>query len=65
MGGVPISLVVNGTPEKIDNYVKELMEQVKPGGGFIMTTGIGNAPRETPPENISALLEAGIKHGKY
>jgi len=65
MGGVPISLVVNGTPEKIDNYVKELMEQVKPGGGFIMTTGVGNAPRETPPENISALLEAGIKHGKY
>lgn len=65
MGGIPISLLVNGNPETIDEFVKNLLDQVKPGGGFILTTGVGNAPRETPPQNISALLEAGIRHGKY
>lgn len=65
MGGMPISLLVGGTPEKIDEYVKDLMEKVKPGGGFIFALGVGNVPRETPIENINALLEAGIKYGKY
>lgn len=65
MGGVPISLIVSGTPEKIDKYVKELLEEVKPGGGYILTTSVGNAPRETPIENIRALIDAVEKYGKY
>jgi len=65
MGGVPISLIVSGTPEKIDTYVKELLEDVKPGGGYILTTSVGIAPRETPLENIRALANAVEKYGKY
>ncbi|MCG0276661.1 MAG: hypothetical protein L5655_11020 [Thermosediminibacteraceae bacterium] len=63
MGGIPMSLIVGGTPEKIKEYVKNLMEQVKPGGGFILSTNIGTAPRETPVENITALIEAVEKYG--
>jgi len=62
-GGVPISLLVTGTPEIIEEYVKNLLEQVKPGGGFILSTDIGTAPRETPIENIHALIEAVEKYG--
>jgi uroporphyrinogen-III decarboxylase len=65
MGGVPISLIVSSTPEKIDAYVKELLEDVKPGGGYILTTSVGVAPRDTPLENIRALASAVEKYGKY
>lgn len=62
-GGMPISLLVTGTPESIDEYVKNLLEQVKPGGGFILSTDIGTAPRETPIKNIHAYIEAVEKYG--
>ncbi|TYP56637.1 uroporphyrinogen decarboxylase family protein [Thermosediminibacter litoriperuensis] len=63
MGGIPISLLVGGTPASIEKYVKNLLEQVKPGGGFILSTNIGTAPKETPLENITALIEAVEKYG--
>lgn len=65
MGGVPISLIVTGTPAQIDSYVKDLMEKMKPGGGYILCTSVGSAPRETPLENIKALIEAVEKYGSY
>jgi len=65
MGGLPISLVVNCTPERIDEYIKNLLEKVKPGGGFILSTGVGYVPAETPTENLTAVIEAVEKYGKY
>lgn len=62
MGGIPISLIVGGTPEKIHEYIKNLVEQVKPGGGFILAPSVGTAPKETPLENIAALIEAVEKY---
>lgn len=63
MGGVPMGLIVGGTPAQIDEYIKNLLEKVKPGGGFILAPGVGTAPRETPVENIKALIEAVEKYG--
>lgn len=63
MGGIPISLLVGGTPATIDEYIKNLLERVKPGGGFILAPGVGTAPRETPLENLSALIKAVEKYG--
>lgn len=63
MGGVPVSLIVTGTPHSIDAYVKDLLEKMKPGGGFILSPSVGNAPRGTPVENIRALIEAVEKYG--
>ncbi|MFO7151873.1 MAG: uroporphyrinogen decarboxylase family protein [Bacillota bacterium] len=63
MGGLPMSLIVGGTPEQIDEHVKNLLEKVKPGGGFILAPGVSTAPRETPAENIKALAEAVEKYG--
>ena len=65
-GGLPISLVVNGPPEKIDSYIKELFEKIKPdGGGFVLAPSITNAPRETPAKNIQAVIDAVDKYGWY
>lgn len=63
VGGIPISLIVTGTPEKIKEYVKNLLEEVKPGGGFMLATSVGSAPAETPLENIAALIEAVELYG--
>jgi len=66
MGGVPISLLISGTPEKIEEHVKSLLEEVKPGGGFILASGTGmGLTRETPAENIRALIGAVEKYGRY
>lgn len=63
MGGIPINLIVGGTPAKIENYVKKLLEEVKPGGGFILAANIEVAPADTPKENLHALVEAVEKYG--
>jgi len=66
MGGVPISLLIGGTPEKIEEHIKKLLEEVKPGGGFILAadTAMG-LTRETPVENIRAMIDAVEKYGRY
>ena len=63
MGGLPISLLVSATPQEIDEYVKTLLEKVKPGGGFILAPAVGTAPAITPPENIHSLISAVEKYG--
>ncbi|MEM2213675.1 MAG: uroporphyrinogen decarboxylase family protein [Candidatus Nezhaarchaeales archaeon] len=65
MGGVPPSLIVGGTPEKIDEYLKDLLSKVKPEGGFILSPGVNELPKGTPVANVRAYINAGLKHGAY
>jgi uroporphyrinogen-III decarboxylase len=53
-GNVPASLFYSGTPEMIEDYCKELMDTVAPGGGFILSSG--SALDHVRPENIRAFL---------
>jgi len=62
MGGIPASLFVTGTPEKIEKYVKELLQEVMPGGGFILAS-CPPVPTEAPPENVKAVIRAVNKYG--
>ena len=53
-----------GTAEETEQIVKETIEIMKPGGGYIM------APTHwiqdnTPEENVVAVYKAAIKYGKY
>jgi len=66
MGGVPASLLISGTPNKIEEHIKKLLEEVKPGGGFILAVDItmGLTP-QTPLENVKAMIDAVEKYGKY
>ncbi|KXG78046.1 Uroporphyrinogen decarboxylase [Fervidicola ferrireducens] len=63
MGGIPVGLLVGGTPEKIKEYIRNLLEQVKPGGGFILAAGVGSVPADTPVENLKAVIEAVEEYG--
>jgi len=57
--------LIGGTPEKIDEYVKNLLNQIKPEGGFIIAPGVAELPRETPVANLRAYLNAIEKYGRY
>jgi hypothetical protein len=64
-GGIDVGVVISGTPAKIDEYMKALLGDMMPGGGYICGPNVGNLPRETPIENIAAVYEAVEKYGKY
>ena len=63
MGGFPAYTVTYGTPEQIDEKVKETLDIMAPGGGYLFTTGY--SLEDCPKENMEALLEAVEKYGKY
>ncbi|MDK6028783.1 uroporphyrinogen decarboxylase family protein [Ignisphaera sp. 4213-co] len=65
MGGVPTTLLASGTPQQIDEYVKNLLNKIKPEGGFIISPSIGELPAGTPPENVRAYINAALKYGTY
>jgi hypothetical protein len=63
IGGPPSSLFLR-TPEKVDTYVKDLLGDVKQGGGFILSPAV-SIPATAKPENVKALIEAVKKYGVY
>ncbi len=65
MGGFPTNLLVSGTPEKIEEYVKNLIKDVAPGGGFIISTGVADIPWGTSEANLRALINAVLKYGQH
>lgn len=57
-------VVKHGTPELVEQTVRETMEIAKPGGGFII--GSSDSFREgTPMENVTTYFEACKKYGAY
>jgi uroporphyrinogen-III decarboxylase len=63
VGGPPPSLFL-GSSEKLNEYVKNLLDDMKPNGGYIMSPAV-TIPATAKTENIRALHEAVEKHGKY
>ena len=64
-GNVPASLLCAGTPAKVEEYCKKLIEVVGEGGGFIMDGAVGGIPTDAKPENVKAMTEATFKYGVY
>jgi uroporphyrinogen decarboxylase len=60
----PISLLTHGTPDMVDAYVKRLMQEVAPGGGFMLASG-HSITYSVKLENYEAMLAAGRKYGTY
>ena len=53
-----------GTPDEVRAEVKSRIEDLAPGGGFVLGT-VHNIQPEVPPENIVALFEAALEYGRY
>jgi uroporphyrinogen-III decarboxylase len=63
IGNVPASILHAGTPADVEIYCRKLIEEAAPGGGFMLATG--TVTDDGRPEMIKAMIEAGIKYGKY
>ncbi len=57
-GGCDTRRVLNhGTPEEVKTHVREQVEILAPGGGFVFNT-VHNILPEVPPQNVVAMFEA-------
>ena len=64
-GGISIQRTLPfGAPEDIRNEVRDRVEALAPGGGYILCTS-HNIQADTPLENVHALLAAYHEFGRY
>jgi hypothetical protein len=60
MGDVPSSILTTGTPQQVEDYVKDLMKYCAKGGGLIVAN---NTINEGRPECVRAMIETVKKYG--
>lgn len=60
----PANVLHRGSPALVEQKCCEALEVMAPGGGFILGPGCALVP-ETPEDNVTALMEAGRRHGVY
>ena len=63
-GNVPSALLVYGSPEEVDDYCRQLIEDCAEGGGFILG-GECEVPWDSNPDNIRAMIAAATKYNPY
>ncbi len=56
--------LVEGTPEDVERDVKEHMDVLKPGGGYVCASS-HSIVNYIPHENFIAMLNAIHKYGRY
>ena len=62
-GGIPVSLLVTGTPGRVKEHVKRLIETVGKRGAFIIDAS--TILDDARPENVRALFDAAREYGSY
>ena len=63
LGNVPSAMLSLGTPQKVKDYVKNLIDTVGKDGGLIICNGAFFD--EAKPENVKAMVEAAKEYGVY
>ncbi|MFW6114058.1 MAG: uroporphyrinogen decarboxylase family protein [Actinomycetota bacterium] len=63
-GNVPMNLMVAGNPYDIREYCRRLIEEVAPGGGFILSGALG-IPDNARYENVRAMVDYVLENGEY
>jgi uroporphyrinogen decarboxylase len=53
-----------GTPDDVADEVKRRIDDLAPGGGFVLAS-IHNVQTEVPPENVVAMFETAREYGVY
>jgi len=64
LGNVDLNLLGMATPDEVEREVRELIRDVGPGGGYIVTSG-NSLAGYLRPENVVALAEAAQRYGRY
>ncbi|MDR0620898.1 MAG: hypothetical protein LBJ61_03360 [Deltaproteobacteria bacterium] len=64
VGNVPNDMLQEAQPEDIKSYVRTLLSEVAPGGGFMLGSG-NSVPDWAKFENYQALRETALSEGAY
>jgi len=64
LGNVDLNLLGMGGPEAVDREVHDLIRDLGPGGGYIVTSG-NSLAGYLLPDNVIALSRAVQKYGRY
>jgi uroporphyrinogen decarboxylase len=57
-------VMLRGSGQKVAEESRKAIDAAAEGGGFILSTG-DQCGRDTPEENIRAMVEAAREHGRY
>jgi len=57
-------VMLKGTPQDVERACKKALEDAMEGGGFILSTG-DQCGRDTPFENIFAMVRTAREYGRY
>ena len=64
-GGVDTQTVLNqGTPQQVEDQVKEILDIMAPGGGFVFAP-VHNIQEDVPPANFWAMWDTLQEYGNY
>ena len=58
----PSEVMCFSPPEVVKKKCREAIEVLAPGGGFMLSSGC-DIMKQTPAENMQAMVEATIEHG--
>jgi uroporphyrinogen-III decarboxylase len=64
MGNVSVNTLTVGTPEEVYQETKKCLQELAPGGGYILSSS-NSLPVYCRPENVVAMKEALDKYGWY
>jgi uroporphyrinogen decarboxylase len=64
MGNVDMHMLAMGTPKEVDREVRELIRDLAPGGGYIVSSG-NSLASYLKPDCVLALTNAVKKYGTY
>jgi uroporphyrinogen decarboxylase len=64
IGNLDLNILGMGTPEETDREVRELIRDLAPGGGYMISSG-NSLASYLNPENVLAMSRAIQKYGKY
>jgi uroporphyrinogen-III decarboxylase len=58
-------VLIDGTPQTVRQKTREVLEIMKPGGGYIAGASHDTILEETPLENVLAMFDAIREFGSY
>jgi len=64
IGNVDVDLLSKGTPEEIETEIRNLIRDIAPGGGYILSSG-NSLASSVKIENVMAMGDALKKYGYY
>ena len=63
-GNVSNEMLQNADPGDIAARVKELLRDIAPGGGYLLSAG-NSVPAWAKYENYKAMIDTGLEYGRY